>query len=782
MTDFKRRDDSARRQNEVALRAIKLKYRSLVETTDTGYVILDDQGLVLDANQEYVRLTGRNALAEVIGQSVLEWTAPYDQARNAEEVRKCIEKGFVRNLEIDYLSPAGKITPIEINATIHRAGGKMTILGLCRDISARKQVEKKLQQSEATARTLLNIPTAAAFLLDRQGICLDANETLARRFGKPVSAIVGACIWDLFPPEVSQRRKAHFEGVLREKKMVRLEDERQGMVNDSIIAPILDDSGEVVRVAVMGFDITQRKRMENALREGEEQLRTISNNLANGMIYQLVRLHDGTRKFTYLSEKVRAFYGISPQEGMADASLVYGRVHEDDRTRVFWEEEQANKTMSVFKSEARMIDPRGAIRWSYFVSRPTQMADGATCWNGIEFDITERKKAEEEKEKLLAQLLQAQKMESVGRLAGGVAHDFNNMLGVILGCAELVQQNIIPGDPIAKTIEEIINAANRSADLTRQLLAFARKQTISPKVLDVNDTVSGMLKMLRRLLGEEIALLWLPGPSVWPVRIDPSQIDQILANLCVNARDAIDGTGTITIKTGNFTFESAAEGAATDMIPGEYVLLSVSDDGCGMEQEVLRNIFEPFFTTKGLGKGTGLGLSTVYGIVMQNAGYIDVDSRPGSGATITIFLPRYIDKSVPVSDLVQADAVLGGPETVLFVEDQPMMLDVGTRMLEALGYRVLPAGTSAEAIRLAREHAGEIQLLMTDVVMPEMNGRDLAKRLLSLYPNLIRLFMSGYTADVIAPHGVLEEGVHFIQKPFSMKELAVVVRAALDAK
>lgn len=394
-------------------------------------------------------------------------------------------------------------------------------------------------------------------------------------------------------------------------------------------------------------------------------------------------------------------------------------------------------------------------------------------------DITERKRVEEEKERLETQLVQTQKIEAVGRLAGGVAHDFNNMLGVILGHTELAQSETEPDDPRYPHLQEIQKAAHRSANLTRQLLAFARKQTVTLKVLDLNETVEGMLKMLRRLIGEHINLHWRPGAHIWRIKVDPSQVDQVLANLCVNARDSITGIGKLTIETGNVAFDEAHCAEHSDFVPGEYVLLAVSDDGCGMDKETLNKVFEPFFTTKGVGKGTGLGLATVYGIVKQNNGFITVYSEPGMGTTFRIYLPRYRGKTDQPQTENSLEPARSGRETVLLVEDEPAILDMTSMMLKRQGYTVLTACTPGEAIRLAEEHTGEIHLLMTDVIMPEMNGRELAKCILSFHPKVRRLFMSGYTANVIAHHGVLDAGVNFIQKPFSSRDLAAKIREAL---
>ena len=387
-------------------------------------------------------------------------------------------------------------------------------------------------------------------------------------------------------------------------------------------------------------------------------------------------------------------------------------------------------------------------------------------------DITDNLQLEE-------QLRQAQKMEAVGQLAGGVAHDFNNMLGVILGHLEFALEQVPPTQPLHADLKEVQKAARRSADLTRQLLAFARKQTIAPKVLDLNEMVDGMFKMLKRLIGENVDLAWTPGAELWPVKMDPSQIDQILANLCVNARDAVgEAGGKVIIATGNVVVDKDSCQEHPELEPGKYVRLVVTDNGCGMNLDTQGHLFEPFFTTKGFGESTGMGLSTVYGIVKQNHGFIYVSSEPGKGSTFTIYLPRHRDAAAQLT----ADAPAArGHETVLLVEDEATILNLTRKMLERQGYTVLAAGSPGEAIRLAREHAGEIHLLLTDVVMPEMNGRDLAKNLLALYPRLRRIFMSGYTADIIAHHGVVENGVFFIPKPFSGQELTAKIREALDS-
>jgi len=397
---------------------------------------------------------------------------------------------------------------------------------------------------------------------------------------------------------------------------------------------------------------------------------------------------------------------------------------------------------------------------------------GKKLLHSIIHDITEHRKLEE-------QYRQAQKMEAVGRLAGGVAHDYNNILSVIIGYTELAMAKVGPADPLHDDLEQIYTAAGRSRDITRQLLAFARKELIAPEVIDLNASVQSLLRILRRLIGEDITLAWLPGSGLWPVLMDPSQLDQVLANLCVNARDAIADVGKITIETGTVTFDAAYCAEHAGFVPGDFVLLSVSDDGCGMDRETRDNIFEPFFTTKGIGQGTGLGLATVYGIVKQNNGFINVYSEPGEGTTFRIYLPRHAgdisEKRRQTAEITQK----GSGETLLVVEDEISILKMAERILTNLNYTVLTAQTPSAALQLAEARAGEISLLLTDVVMPEMNGRELADKMQSLCPGIKCLYMSGYTANVIAHRGVLDKGFHFIQKPFSIKDLADKVRAAL---
>ncbi len=411
-------------------------------------------------------------------------------------------------------------------------------------------------------------------------------------------------------------------------------------------------------------------------------------------------------------------------------------------------------------------------RWYANYDRAIEWTDGRLVRLQVATDITEFKKLEE-------QIRQTQKVESIGRLAGGVAHDFNNMLSIIIGNVELMADDVGQNSSQAAHLKEISDAASRSVDLTQQLLAFARKQTIAPKVIDLNETISNMLKMLGRLIGENIDLIWQPKNNLWPVKADPSQIDQILANLCANARDSIKGAGRVIIKTDMIGVTSDFDTNPDEIPPAEYVVIEFSDTGCGMDEDTIHNLFEPFFTTKDAGRGTGLGLATVYGIVKQNQGFIYVDSSPGQGSTFKIYFPKHI-REAPAEETRNPDMVLAsGSETILVVEDEISILNMIEKMLVRIGYRVLPASGPSEAIRICAEYRGKIHLLITDVVMPEMNGLELSRRLKQSNPALNCLFMSGYTADIIAHQGSLNEGVAFISKPFSQAEFAAKMREVL---
>ncbi|MCX8157273.1 MAG: PAS domain-containing protein [Verrucomicrobiae bacterium] len=542
--------------------------------------------------------------------------------------------------------------------------------------------------------------------------------------------------------------------------------------------PVLDEHGHLLYVIEHLRDITARKKTEQALQESEERLR-LALASANEGLYDF-NLVTGE---AVVSPEYARMLGYKPEELKETSAAWRERLHPDDRETVYgvYLDYVAGRRPD-YRVEFRQRTKTGEWKWILSVGKIVQFDETGRPLRmiGTHTDITAQRMAEAEREKLQGQLAQAQKMESIGRLAGGVAHDFNNMLQAILGNVAMALDDLPPDSPARESLKEIELAAQRSAELTRQLLAFARKQTIAPHVLNLNETVQGMLKMLRRLIGENIQLDWRPGADLWPVWMDPAQVDQILANLCVNARDAIRGHGLISIETANMTLDATYAATHAEAVPGDYVMLAVTDNGEGMDVHTKEHLFEPFFTTKEPGKGTGLGLATVFGIVKQNRGLINAYSEPGQGATFKVYIPRATNHEAPGPQSTE-EKLRRGNETILLVEDEDQVLHLGQRILAQNGYHVLAARTPAEALRLANQHQGPIHLLITDVIMPGMNGRELFDKIIPVRPGLRCLYMSGYTANVIAHHGILEPGMHFIEKPFTVKSLLSKLADVLDA-
>ncbi|OGQ88523.1 MAG: hypothetical protein A2512_11915 [Deltaproteobacteria bacterium RIFOXYD12_FULL_56_24] len=651
------------------------------------------------------------------------------------------------------------------------AGKALTGLGTAQDITERKQAEQNI----ALLSFALNSVSEAAFLIDENARFQYVNEESCRILGYSQDELLGLGVSDVdadFPAEhwpdhwkeLKTQHSLTFEG--RHKN-------REGYIFPvEVNANYFEYAGQGYNLAMVR-DITERKRTEEALRKSEEFNRNILATVDEGFIVV-------GRDYRILSANKAFCDMVQSSADQVVGRFCYEVSHRIDHPCFDSGEECAVRhtfeTGIPHSANHTHENAAGVKQYVELKSFPLIDASG-TVVSAIETisDVTEKRKLEE-------QLQQAQKMEAIGTLAGGVAHDFNNMLMVIIGHAEIALRQMAPDQPFFADLREIRKAAGRSAELTRQLLTFARKQTVTPQVVDINKTVEMMLKMLRRLIGEDIDLAWLPGAGIWPIKADPSQIDQILANLCVNARDAIAGVGKVTIETRNEIIDETYCADHPEAVPGEYLLLAVSDDGCGMDKQTLGKIFEPFFTTKEQGKGTGLGLATVYGITKQSQGFINVYSEPGQGSTFKIYLPRHAGKSGEMPKESATTPAVGGHETILLAEDEAAILNMVKQILEDFGYWVLAASTPREAIRMAKKHSGEINLLITDVIMPEMNGQELAKNLRALHPELKSLYMSGYSGNVIAHHGALDEGVNFIQKPFSMQAFAAKVREVLESK
>lgn len=619
----------------------------------------------------------------------------------------------------------------------------------------------------------------AIYWIEKNGRVCYANEQACRSLGYTPEEMLSLFIWDV-DPNFSETLWAEHWKKLGIGKKILLEtihsrkDEKTFPVEVSGTQISLGDK-EIHAAFVR--DITERKKSENVLKENERRFRSLIENIPNIAIQG----YTFDRKVIFWNQTSEKLYGYSAQEAYGKDLLdliipenLKEKVAQEIRTMFENDEPVAaeelllkrkNGTAVPILSSHVLLEGPAAPKMSY----------------SFDIDLTNLKKAESVSLKLQQELQQSQKLESIGRLAGGVAHDYNNMLGVIIGYAELAQMKLQETEILREELDEILTAAKRSRDITQQLLAFARKQTLLPQMLDLNEATEKNLNMLKQLLGENITLRWDLKKDLWPVKIDPSQIGHILTNLCLNARDAIDDVGEITLKVENISLDEDFCARHPDgFVPGDYVMLSLSDDGCGIEPGMLKNIFEPFFTTKGVGKGTGLGLAMVYGVVKQSNGFIDVSSAPGEGTTFRIYLPRYCEW--PTDDQVHGQIMVpeSRGETILVVEDEESLLKLTKAMLLDLGYNIVVASSPGEALRLAEEQLVKIDLLLTDVIMPGMNGRELADRLLLKFPQMKYLFMSGYPENVIANHRILDFEVNFIQKPFLRDEFSARIREILD--
>jgi len=527
----------------------------------------------------------------------------------------------------------------------------------------------------------------------------------------------------------------------------------------------------LVRLGPALLEALERARQREALREQERLLRQIID--ANP---SLIFVKDWNGRFVLVNQATAHVYGTTVDALVGKTDGDFNRNTEEVAHFLRDDRDVMSSGQPKIIAEEPVTNPAGETRWFQTIKVPLRSpAEGTATLLGVATEITERKRLEE-------QLLQSQKMEAVGQLAGGVAHDFNNILTAIVGYTDLLAAELASNVRQLEDLEEIRKAARRAAALTRQLLAFSRKQVLEPRIIDVNAVVLNLDKMLRSLISENIELKTDLADNLGAARADPNQIEQVIMNLAINARDAMPDGGTVTIETGNVTLDDAYAGQHVSVIPGEYVMLAVSDTGCGMDAKTQSRIFEPFFTTKPAGRGTGLGLSTVYGIVKQTGGNIWLYSEPGKGTTFKVYLPAIAALPEDIGKVAPAEAPRRGAGTVLVVEDDEQLRRLTHRALDAQGYTVLVADRGATALDIARRHKGEIDLLLTDVIMPDTNGRKLAETIRAARPGMRVLYMSGYPDGAIASHGMLEPGVAYLAKPFTTEAITRRVREVLEAR
>ena len=752
---MKRRSKSVNRDEPEDL----LRLRGAIDAIDQGFQIVG-----FDWRYQYMNAAaarhGRRSREELLGRTMMECYPGIEQTEMFRALERCMTSRHSAVIENEFTYPDGTRAWFELR--IEPAPEGIAVLSL--DITLRKRAEQHFQSVvEASPNGLI--------MVDRAGRIAMVNREAERLFGYSCDELLGESIEQLVP-ERAREPHAALRGAHDGRTVHRplgAGRELSGRRKDGTeipveigLSPVETAGGTFVLASVV--DIAARHAMETALRQSEERYRLLfqANPHASWV------LDTETLRFVAVNDAAIQLYGFSREEFLA---MTARDIRPPEDVAAFVESMREQRQSARLTKGWRHRRKDGSLIDVEVSAQPLEF-EGRAAMLVLVTDVTERNQLE-------AQYRQAQKMEAVGRLAGGVAHDFNNLLTVITSYSELLLEDCGETDPRRPELLEIRRAAGMAATLTRQLLAFSRQQVLEPRVLDLNDVVTGAEKMLTRLIGEDIRLVTTLAPAAGAVRADAGQIEQVIMNLAVNARDAMPDGGALTLETANVEFTGEYVEGHFPAQRGRYVMLAVTDTGAGMSAETQARIFEPFFTTKEAGKGTGLGLATVYGIVKQSGGFIWVYSEPGAGTTFKIYLPRVDEAAVPERRGQPADA-LGGSETILLVEDSDPLRDIASRVLERRGYTLLEASDGETALAIAAQHSGKIDLLLTDVVMPEMNGRQLAERLTALRPALKVLYMSGYAGDAVTRRGVIERGMAYLQKPFTPDALARKVREVLN--
>ena len=800
---------------ERAQRTSELRYAVTLHSIGEGVIATDAQGRVTMLNAAAEALTGWTDAA-AHGRPLAEVFATVDEEIStavANPVEVVLREGAVVGLgnhtllrdRRDHLRPiANAAAPIR-----NDDGDILGVVLVFRDQSTERAAKRALEQSEGRLAAMLAAIPDLIFRIDRDYRFLDCQVSDPNLLLFPREQFLGKRIFDVLPAEVAEGGAQAIARALSSGMMQVFEytlDVPSGRAwYEQRIAPI--SPTEVIAIT---RDVSDTRRNEVVMQTRLRLLEFANDHPLGELLTKtldevgaLVNSPVGFYHFVEANQQTISLQAWSTRTMVEFCTADGHSFHYPVTSAGVWADAVRQHQPVIHNDYASLPNRRGMpaghatllrelvvpiLRQDRVVAilglgnKPTDYTDTdmrLVCYLAdVAWEIVQRKRVEAEQASLQQQLAQAQKLETIGQLAGGIAHDFNNMLAVILMRSEMALQQVDPASPLHHHLTEIYNTGQRSADLTRKLLGFARKQMIAPRVLDLNDAISGMMQMLQRLIGENLDLQWCPITPLWPVKMDRSQIDQILVNLCVNARDA--NASSIKIQTENAWIDDAYAALHPPLHPGQYVMLTVTDDGSGMTQAVLDHVFEPFFTTKEVGKGTGLGLATIYGIVQQNRGHILVYSEYGIGTSFKLFFPCD-EASMPAQS---ERPVLTTPhsrgETILLVEDELPVLEMGAETLRALGYAVYTAATPAVALAISATHRGEFDLLLTDVIMPELNGRELAQRIVPLQPGIKYLFMSGYPAYFVSQRGVLDADVQFISKPFTLHQLAVAVRQALD--
>ncbi|MFZ0687511.1 MAG: PAS domain S-box protein [Terriglobales bacterium] len=766
------RDQEARLYARIV--AAKKEWELTFDSVPDAVLIIDDQCRVQRANRAatealetpFAKLIGRPCYEVLHGVSQPPPDCPHSRLLAVRVPQRS-----------DFIEPRlGKTFDVTTTPVRDATGSFLGCIHVMRDITDRKKTEQALQQSEEQLRLLLTSTAEAIYGLNHDGNCTFANPACLRLLGyRNLEEVIGRNMHSL-------THHTHAEGSPYPEKespiYAAFHESRRAHVDDEILwrkdgtsFPVeywsypIEKDGQTVGAVVAFLDISERKRTEEALRQSEEKYREFIENATYGFLRSNL---EGT--LLDVNPALVSMLGYGSKDELLQRSL--------DRD-IYDNPTDSNSTLQALQRDGRVdgieVSWRRKDRVIIVVrlsGRVIHSHDRATHFEGMVEDITERRILED-------QFRQAQKMEAVGRLAGGIAHDFNNLLSVIIGYSDLMLSTLPVDDPGHRRVEEIRKAGHRAASLTRQMLAFSRKQVLMPKIIDLNTVVGETSKMLSRLLGEDVELITKLGTDLDKVKADPNQMEQVIMNLAINARDAMPNGGKLFIETANVTLDQHDNQLHhIEAPPGNYVALSVSDTGIGMDKETQSRMFEPFFTTKDVGKGTGLGLATVYGIVKQSGGHIRVESEIGKGSAFKVFMPQAREMLEQIQPL-STKPFLSGTGTILLVEDEVSLRQLSHQLLESMGYKVMKAANGAEAIRIARQCLIPIHLLITDVVMPGMNGRELAELLCATRPQMKVLYVSGHTDDMLVQYAIFKPGASFLQKPFSREDLARKIQQIL---
>jgi PAS domain S-box-containing protein len=756
---------SASRQIEDASGKAETRFRKLFESNTVGLVIADLAGRTLEANDAYLRMLQYSR--EDLSSGAIQWderTPQEYRALDTAAIDSLRSVGIAFPWEKELTRKDGTRVPVLIGVTmLDESQG--TCIAFVQDLTDRKRAE----DSRARLAAIVESSEDAIIGWTLGGIVTSWNAGAEKMYGYASSEAVGKTVSFYIPPEKANEAAHIFERIKRGEgvqhlETVRIRKDGRPVEVSLTISPVRNSAGRVVAASTIAWDITERKRSEESIRK---LLRAVEQS------ENAIFMTDPGGRITYVNPAFEKIYGYSREEsiGKTPRILKSGK-HDAGFYAAFWRRLLAGETVRGEivnqRKDGRLVTVEESVN-SVFD------ADGRRIgFIAVQDDVTERRLLE-------SQFRQAQKMEAVGQLAGGVAHDFNNLLTAILGNVELLSEELGRESNASELIAEIRGAGERAAALTRQLLAFSRKQILEFRVLDLNELVRNFESLLARLLGEDVELAVRLDPNAGRVRADWNQIEQVIMNLAVNARDAMPRGGVLTIETLGVTLDEEYAREHATVVPGPQVMLAVSDTGVGMTEETKARVFEPFFTTKGMGRGTGLGLATVYGIVKQSGGHIWLYSERGKGTTFKVYFPRVEEPASAARPHHAMPPARGGNETILLVEDERGVRTLCIRLLKSRGYNVLEAASAEEALEKARSHDGPIHLLLTDVVMPDTGGADLASRVAKLRPAIKLLYMSGYTDEAISRKGLLAEGVHFLQKPFTPEALAEKVREALES-